>query len=66
MLVMSDQATICDESGCGKPSIILIAGVGYCADHALKQIGRLPPPPRRGPTGRPKRKIRPIPSDEID
>jgi hypothetical protein len=66
MAAMGDQVVICDESGCGRPSIIMIAGVGYCTEHALKQIGRLPPPPRRGPSGRPKRKIRPIPPDEID
>ena len=63
---MSDQATICDESGCMKPSIILIAGVGYCAEHALKRIGRQLPPPRRGPSPRPKRKLRPSLPDEID
>lgn len=63
---MSGKTDICDEPGCALPAVILVAGVGYCAAHALKQVGRLPPPPRRGPSGRPKRKIRPILPDEID
>lgn len=65
---MSAKTDICDETGCALPAVILVAGVGYCATHALAQVGRIPlSRPERTPSRRPKpkRPFRPNPTEEI-
>jgi hypothetical protein len=64
---MSGTTDTCDEPGCDRPATVMVAGVGYCAVHALAQLGHHVKPRRdRVPSTRPKRKIRPILPDEID